>query len=164
MKKMFLGLFLSMVFAFVLGGQEAKTKCPDNNKFCHKHGELSWSDMSDNVLTWKGATDYCKNMGGRLPTISELRALVQECPATGPGGSCKVTDDCLSYNDCRDFECIGCVLSTDGKYSALGDIGWLWSSSTPSEDSFGVWSLRFDYALVAYSRKNFDKRHARCVK
>lgn len=156
-------IFVAMLLS-VLQGQEAKTKCPDNNKFCHKQGELNWSDISDDVFTWKEAGEYCTKTGGRLPTVSELRSLIKECPATQTGGECKVTDNCLIYNDCRDEKCIGCLLATDGKYSVFGDIGWFWSSSTPSEDSFGVWTVRFDYGLVAYSRKNFDKRHVRCVK
>jgi len=164
MKKFLIGALFITIFFCVLSGQDAQKKCPDDNKFCNKQGELSWSDKSDDVYTWKEAKEYCKKMDGRLPSISELRTLVKECPATQTGGECKVTDSCLVYNDCRDAKCIGCILAVDGKYSVLGDIGWFWSSSTPAEDSFGVWTLRFDYGLVAYSRKNFDKRHVRCVK
>ena len=164
MKKIITVCLFLLLFTSFIWSQKSTEKCSDDNKFCHKAGELNWSDKSDDVYSWKEAGEYCKKIGGRLPTISELRSIIKECPPTQTGGECKVADQCLIYNDCRDAKCIGCILATDGKYSQLGDIGWFWSSSTPSEDSFGVWTVRFDYGLVAYSRKNFDKRHVRCVK
>ena len=164
MRKIVFVVLSIFVFSSYIAGQAVTKKCQDDDKFCDKIGDLNWSDKSDDVYTWKAAKDYCKKMDGRLPTVSELRSLIKECPSTQTGGECKVADKCLDYNDCRDSKCIGCILATDGKYSVLKDIGWFWSSSTPSEDAFGVWTVRFDYGLVAYSRKNFDKRHVRCVK
>jgi hypothetical protein len=86
--------------------------CTGSDKFCHSHDGLNWSDASSNKMTWDEAITYCENLGGRLPTISELRTLIQNCPGTETGGECGVTDDCLSSDDCRTDPCDGCLRST----------------------------------------------------
>ena len=97
--------------------------------------KLEWSNKAPYNMIWSDAFEYCNNLdeGGhsdwRLPTISELRTLIQNCPATEAGGECGVTDNCLSWKECENNVCRGCGNDYNGKYSKLGDTGWFWSSS-----------------------------------
>jgi hypothetical protein len=126
-----------------------------------KHEGLEWSCRSP-AMKWQKAMDYCENMAGRLPTISELRTLIQNCPATETGGSCGVTDSCLSYGDCWNGSCSGCVWDP-GKYSVFWD-GYirLWSSSHVDSANF-AWLVFFYYGDVVRSTKTSND-NARCVK
>lgn len=72
--------------------------CPESNKFCHSHDYLSWSDKAIEKMNWDDAIKYCEDLGGRLPTIDELRTLIQNCPATETGGECGVTEGCLKIS------------------------------------------------------------------
>ncbi len=127
--------------------------CTGSDKFCHSHDGLDWSDASSYYMTWSEATTYCKNLGGRLPTISELRELIQNCPATETGGECGVTDGCLSLGGCWDA-CGGCEVGESGKYSVFGDTNSFWSSSELSEDADKAWVMGFGYGGVGYGGKN----------
>jgi len=131
------------------------------DNFPNEHDGLNWSNASYN-RTWDEAVEYCKNLGGRLPTISELRTLIQNCPATETGGECGVTDSCLSYTDCRTDPCIGCEEDMSGKYSVFGDTELLWLSLERSDNTNNVWRVYFDYGLVDDSGKNAYTR-VRCV-
>ncbi len=118
---------------------------------------LIWSSATSISMFWQYAIDYCHNYsvsglsGWRLPTISELRTLVQNCPATEmPNGTCGIREDetvCLSYNDCRDNSCDGCY--SNDEYSKLGDtVGYFWSSSISSGGG-ATWALNFYHGEVA---------------
>lgn len=124
-------------------GYSVDSICPDNNKFCHNHDGLFWSDMSDDRMLKHDAEVYCENLGGRLPTISELRTLVKNCPATETGGLCKVTNDCLSYTDCWTDICEGCPFdeSNLGEHSVFGNTEWFWSSSEQTDFPGKRWYL-----------------------
>ena len=152
---------------------EGDPGCPESNKFCHPHNGLDWSDASGKKMFTGEAVEYCENLGGRLPTISELRTLVQNCPATETGGECKVTDNCLSYDDCRNDACDGCEYDKDhsGKYSISGDNYYLWSSSSrlvsQSVDTSYVWFMNFCYGEVELNIPGhylFDGAYVRCVR
>lgn len=88
------------------------------------HADLCWSEVHENHKTRRNAEVFCNEMGGRLPTIDELRMVIINCPATGIGGqSNNSEDDCLS-RDCRDRVCgEGCQMDFEdrGYYSAFGD-------------------------------------------
>jgi hypothetical protein len=129
--------------------------CTGSDKFCHSHDGLNWSDASSNKMTWDEAITYCENLGGRLPTISELRTLIQNCPGTETGGECGVTDDCLSSDDCRTDPCDGCEYDDSGKYSVFGDIYYLWSSSEHSDDADFAWRVGFARGDVGASYKSY---------
>lgn len=128
--------------------------CPESNKFCHSHDGLDWSDASSNKMDWDDAITYCENLGGRLPTISELRTLIQNCPATETGGECGVTDNCLS-SDCWTDPCGGCEDDKSGKYSVFGDRDWFWSSSELSGSTDNAWLVSFRYGYVLLSYKDY---------
>ena len=136
--------------------------CADSDKFCHFHDRLYWSDKAEYSMYWADAVTYCENFGGRLPTISELRTLVQNCPAGETGFECRVTDYCLYYNDCWSDTCKGCEVDESGKYSVFGDTGWFWSSSGLSDYANLAWLVNFNFGGVYDSFKNF-KFNVRCV-
>lgn len=134
--------------------------CPESNMFCREHKDLYWSDRKG-LVDWDEANDYCENLGGRLPTISELRTLIQNCSATETGGECKVTDECLS-SDCWNDPCLGCEYDNSGKYSVFGDTKLLWSSSVQSDSTTYAGFVDFDSGYVSYY-KRYRRWSARCV-
>jgi len=138
--------------------------CPDSNKFCHSRDDLNWSDVSSDSMYWDDAITYCVNLGGRLPTINELRTLIQNCPATESGGKCGVTDECLSYVDCYNDPCYGCEEDYSGKYSIFGDIYWMWSSSELSDIADGAWGVDFRDIGRVYGGNKDGNGNIRCVK
>lgn len=145
------------------GGGETGATCTGSDKFCHSHDGLDWSDVSSDSMTWDEAATYCENLGGSLPTISELRTLIQNCPATETDGECGVTDSCLSYNDCRKDSCSGCGYDESGKYSVFGDKYWFWSSSERSDYAGYAWGVNFEHGFVYSLNKKYEYA-ARCVR
>ena len=160
-------------FACVLGYQWTGVKCLAVPYYDADTG-LTWSSMTPDKLTFDEAESYCDKLkeGGysnwRLPTISELRTLVQNHDGAEPGGSCKVSDDCLSYKDCyTDYTTNGCSgrgSDPSGGYSKLGDINPFWSSSVDSDNPDLVWILYFDSGRFVEYEKNYPYYYARCVR
>ncbi|HPM47780.1 MAG TPA: DUF1566 domain-containing protein [bacterium] len=141
------------------------SNCPVSNMFCHSFSGNNWSDASSDYMDWYEAKTYCEDIiGGRLPTISELRTLIQNCLATETGGECKATDDCLSWDDCWANSCYGCEYNDSGKYSVFGDTYWFWSSSPRVDGSTDyIWSVSFRSGGVSYSKKDTSNGNVRCV-
>ncbi|HSW60686.1 MAG TPA: DUF1566 domain-containing protein [bacterium] len=137
--------------------------CTGSDKFCHSHDGLNWSDASSDYMTWDEAITYCENLGGRLPTISELRTLIQNCQGTETGGECGVTDSCLSSEDCWNDPCYGCEYDESGKYSVFGDTYWFWSSSERSDDAGRAWHVHFSNGNVGNDYKNYVS-YVRCLR
>ncbi|HOW51315.1 MAG TPA: DUF1566 domain-containing protein [bacterium] len=139
----------------------------------YSHDGLCWSNHSANTMTQYEAITYCENLveGGssnwRLPTISELRTLITNCAVTETGGSCGVTDACLT-SDCWASSCDGCT--PYGKiYSAFGEAsGSLWSSSVYADDSTKAWHVDFGNARVndgvLRDGSNANPTNVRCVR
>jgi len=141
-------------------------KLDKNNQ--NKIGGLHWSSRSSNEMKWYDAVNYCKtlNEGGysnwRLPTISELRTLIQNCPNTATDGSCGVIDDC-TYKGCWSEICGVCPADKSGKYSKLGDNTSIWSSSALLDSAGFVWRVNFGSANVFINgRANLS--YVRCVR
>ena len=115
----------------------------------------------------------------RMPTISELRTLIQNCAKTATGGSCNVTDECLSSLSTANPRCynidlctgttnaIGierCGDKTDGSYSKLGDGAvYSWSSSVPTNDQDNAWFIYFKNTNITTQPKNRTGQ-VRCVR
>ena len=142
---------------------------------------LTWSKISPNSMNYTAATTFCQGSemngyGGftdwRLPTISELRTLIQDCPATQmpPSGSniCAVRSDegnvCLSSSCWTESACYSCSADSSGGHSKFGDTGWFWSSSLPSDDSYVAWIVGFVYGSVRGSYIDGDLNVVRCVR
>ena len=162
------GLVILIVFAAAMGIRyyiEQERIKAEEAKFSH----LEWSEKASNTMWWNDAVEYCKNLdeGGytdwRLPTISELRSLIRNCSNTQIGGKCRVTDTCLSWDDCRDSACNGCSYDESGRYSRFGDTGWFWSSSTFSDNTDHAWGVSFEDAHVGSDVKSYSS-YVRCVR
>ena len=77
----------------------AKGQCADEGNAVRNKlkqiGGLEWADISDDEMSSEDAASYCKNLeedgykDWRLPTMDELRVLVQNHPGTVAGGKCK---------------------------------------------------------------------------
>ena len=145
-----------------------------------KIGTLYWSKRSFRRMTWRSAKKYCEDLteGGysdwRLPTISELRTTIKNCPGSQSGGSCKVSDSCLSDN-CWSGSCnCGCISDCpisyymDGYHSKLGDDNVaLWSSSVLSDNPRYRWFVSFGNGGLGVSVGNGHKSSTisvRCVR
>ena len=136
---------------------------PDNKTTCiDPETGLFWSDhhFEDNE-NWETAYESCENLNDgvfddwHLPTVGQLRTLIQECEPTVLGGSCKVSDTCLSSSiscyydaDCR---CEGDY--STGKYNKLGSYVHFWSSSLDADNSDKAWYVHFAYAGFTNSYK-----------
>ena len=144
---------------------DSDATCTGSDKFCHSHDGLNWSDASSEILSYSynDAIKYCQDLGGHLPTISELRTLIQNCSATETGGSCGVTDSCLSYSECRNDDCSGCNNDSSGKYSVFGDNGLFWSSSVLSDHAGNAWRVDFANGRVDYDGR-YGGYDVRCVR
>ena len=125
----------------------------------------TWTDSSSgltwqyptavNWMAWQEAMDYCSNLtldggGWHLPTISELRSLIRDCPETETGGACGVTDSCLEMYECwGDSDvCNGCK-----------DGGCNWDPALFSENESSCepayWSSS-PYSIKVYGKEDLD--------
>ena len=142
---------------------------------------LCWQDppMSGGT-TWDGAMSYCNSLGDggwHLPTISELRSLVRECPAMAwdlPGWTCTdpccgVSDTCDSYGDCFTSNCNpSCPdLSPPDCYWPWALRGLCtdryWSSTENADLRDNAWNLYFDEGRLFHSAKTYGDS-VRCVR
>ena len=144
------------------------TPCKDSTS------HLTWSKKAEDAMAWQTAVNYCNNYsegglnGWRLPNISELRTLVQNCAGTVTGGSCGVIDtgdpttSCLSYSCYNRNNCL-CAEDLSGNYSKLGDTSWFWSYSTPPNSTDTAWRMNFTTGETAMHSKDTE-RYIRCVR
>jgi hypothetical protein len=129
--------------------------------FPHSHAGLDWSNPSPNRMNHSNAIKYCRDRGGRLPTISELRTLIKNCPSTQTGGACKVTDSCL-LSSC--WSRGTCFPNCSGNNSVFGDTGWFWSSSVLSDGAGTPWGVGFSSGGVGNDDRGDYDGSVRCVK
>ena len=148
--------------------QISQSQLPAQGVTVEKVGSLYWSEVAPKKMNYNEANNYCRRLneggisGWRLPTIDELRTVIQNCNGTVPGGACRVSEvnGCLASN-CLSNSC-QCGASSTGKYSVLGDAAiYLWSSSFKSNDRV---------YLVDFSRGGINSQYVgnsynvRCVK
>lgn len=160
MKKIIL-LAIFTLFAFVACNKNVDLQQSEN---------LQWSEITPSAMNWNNAMNYCKNLNERdhndwhLPTISELRTLIQNCKQTETGGECKVSDNCRSYSECGKDICDGCI-DNNGKYNKLGETTYLWSSSVLSDNSYAAWGVNFKNGHIGSFTMIVDSIYrVRCVR
>jgi hypothetical protein len=181
---------LAAAFAALFSAACASRGDDDDSPAADLAAESVWTDPASG-LTWQNgapvggdsllpveANTYCTGLmwdglgGWRMPTISELRSLLRGCAATVTGGSCGVTDTCLSPSTCWLDACNGCSASggpgTNGAYwppEILGSLalgGGYWSSSAAAGSAApNGWSIDFATGAV-YSDAVFA--FVRCVR
>jgi hypothetical protein len=140
--------------------------------------DLMWQNggaVGSDLYAWADAENYCETLTWdgygtwELPTIDQLRTLIGNCAGTETGGTCSVTDACLTDN-CWTIACYGCDYQQGagpgGAYWPAelsgNDIVWYWSSSAAVDQgyAFGVY---FDYGrLIDYTDSTGGG--ARCVR
>jgi len=126
------------------------------------------------LVTWSEAMEACDDLvlagydDWRLPTISELRGLIDGCPESQTGGACGVNNGCLA-EDCMNSACDGCEVS-DGPESgcywvswAAGTCSWYWSASKVADLTEGAWGVHFTTGGV-YDAHISTGGRARCVR
>ena len=134
-----------------------------------------FSGRSTEKMTWDEAVKYCDRFTDfhfgekwRLPTVDELRELVRNCPATEPGGSCKVSEEenCLAGNCSSPKNSCACERKPKnrGHYSMFGDADYigLWSGSSLSDDDNKAWGAVFYSGMIGSVSKE-SKLYARCI-
>ena len=145
---------------------------------------LVWQKSpSPQAMSREEAVTYCNNLslGGHsdwyLPSISELRSLIQGCSATETGGSCNISDNgCLGKSCENESACSGCgyMSGPDGgcywPYQMEGSCSefWYWSSSTVTADGGCCdgypWHVTYSYAEVGTHYGSAGGGLARCVR
>jgi hypothetical protein len=138
---------------------------------------LDWlNPPSTDLLNWAEAASYCASeaTGGYqdwyLPTVDELRTLIDGCDKTETGGACGVTNECLesSTDDCLNDACRGCGLVVDDCYwdgDLTGDCNtyFYWSASESSDQSSLAWHVKFNFARIQAEDKDLYGL-ARCMR
>lgn len=133
---------------------------------------LTWQfDPPDTAITLTEAEVYCTDVdlpgeGWRIPTISELRTIVNGCPAIETGGECGVTDGCPSYYECYALdECNSCEVSKADCYLVddLEACVSSWSVTSIPEHGGEVWALDFETARI-YDTDSSQNIPVRCVR
>lgn len=142
--------------------------CTSGNNSCTTIDGNMWSPRSLSQMTWEEARSYCydrKDCGysdWHLPTISELRTLIQNCPDNETGGTCAIYDpDSLGATN----YCGSCGYNdSGGKYSKLGDAVELWSSSSATDSlSDRAFYVNFGNGIVDHQYTSWYL-FVRCVK
>jgi predicted lipoprotein with Yx(FWY)xxD motif len=112
-----------------------------------------WFSPTDKSVTWKEAKELCKDNGGRLPTIEELKEVVTDCGGT-------VTKDWesnIADKNKANERYQSCYKEKGFKSS------YYWSSSTIKGNEYYVWIVAFDNGNVNGSTKDYSS-YVRCVR
>lgn len=133
-----------------------------------KHAKGKWSGISPSAMKWDEAVKYCENLrekgrsDWRLPTLTELRTLIKNCPSTQHGGTCRAGCPCPHFGNCGDDGCGGCP-PAHGRYSEFEDSEGLWSASVKNGAGDDVWHVNFKTASILFIEKSESIR-ARCFR
>lgn len=164
--KKFMLFLICIVFSFAIFSAET---APQNAAPASKPAEkraLQWSKNPATKIIWKEAEWYCNNIkedgytDWRLPTIDELRSMVENCPDTVTGGACSIseTNGKLTQNDYNKVTCNGCK----GGHVKLKGRGWYWSSSKKTGTDH-YWVISFNNTRIS-SAKMISPYNVYCVR
>ena len=143
-------------------------ECSSSSGTPCKAGGLIWSSRSGTPKDWDSADDDCsKNWsegrftsGWRLPTINDIREIIQNCDKTKAGGYCGVTNGC-AYKDHPAIFCYtntSCnsgnnTCSTSEEHSPFGEKGMLWSATIVTDMPREAWYVNFYNGAISYADK-----------
>ncbi|HCL55547.1 MAG TPA: hypothetical protein DHW82_00855 [Spirochaetia bacterium] len=120
---------------------------------------ILWQEKDGGEMNWEEAKSYCKNLklGGqewRLPSIEELRTLVEGCKKGRIGG-----EYCASYKGSGEKG----FYWQKGVWDYQGDkYGFFWSSSPYIESTAFAWVIHFYDGSFGYSFETI-KNFVRCT-
>lgn len=152
--------------------KECRFKCKEgfvghNNTCIEPELVEKWSKRAADRMNWQDAVNYCEDLeesgksNWRLPLISEMRSLVQNCPKNEIGGDCGLTDH---FDRKEDVEsCNGCELVNENEYSKFWERGRFWSSKRSSQNEDFVWNLNFYWSSFNVTDKE-NLLSVRCVR
>jgi|GEM_PF-2478116 len=133
---------------------------------------LTWQVSPPEAMSWAAARAYCTGnqaglpgAGWHLPTVGELRSLVDGCAKTATGGACGVTDTCLTASCWSETACWSCPAAGDCYWdpSLQGDCDWYWSSSPDPGNATLGWLVGFKNGDVLNGGVT-DANGVRCVR
>ena len=143
-------------------------ECSSSSGTPCKAGGLIWSSRSGTAKNWKNADDDCSKKwsegrftsGWRLPTINDIREIIQNCDKTKAGGYCRVTNGC-AYKDHPEIFCYtntSCnsgnnTCSTSEEHSPFGEKGMLWSATIVTDMPTEAWYVNFYNGAISYADK-----------
>lgn len=155
-------------------GSDSLLDCVEvqGGRVCHDPGtDLTWErHASGGALDWDAARSHCEDLSlagvedWRVPTVSELRTIVRECPATESGGPCGVTDEC-DDTGCYSGDCDGCDAGSCHWDSALEGPcdSSHWSATTTSDSETTAWFVGFYSGGINTDPKTMES-YVRCVR
>lgn len=136
---------------------------------------LMWQrDPPADFVSWTAATAYCDTVvlagydDWHLPSISELRTIIRDCPGTVTDGDCWITNEC-PVSDCSSDDCYACVHGdgpAEGCFSApelLKPCEHYWSATFLPESPDRAWAVGFAGGFI-YKPRIVYSFHVRCVR
>jgi len=135
--------------------KECRFKCKEgfinhDNSCVEPELAEKWSKRSLDKAGSVEAFNYCKNLeenghsDWRLPTVSEMRNIVINCPDIETQGECGITDECLDRNECWNNKCSGCGIIIDKRYSKFWDTESFYTSSPNTSEWESEWNIEND--------------------
>ena len=180
MKSMVL-TFLLMIIAQTLAGCGVEEEAWSGEAWADPGTGLEWqTEPTGGEMKWVEAVEHCDGLqldggGWRLPTIGELRTLIQGCDLTETGGSVKVGDDCVSMG-CRGafnpFPCPpdggpanGCYWPKELRGDCSEKSSLYWSASLVEGDDKHAWYVFFYSGFINANSINVGSGvRCRCVR
>ena len=120
-------------------------------------------------MPWETADEYCRNLdedgfsNWRLPTIDELRTLIQNHSGTETGGTCRISEKegSLSSQDRTFRDCDG---RKGDSFSADPEGRRLWSSSVLTDFPYDRWYVDFSNGGIYTHFYQRVENYVRCVR